>query len=281
MSNFDLIAFDMDGTLLKNDKTIDISTLEAIDEVIAAGKSAAICTGRPLAEIKPYINELKPRIRYYILASGAMIYDGFEEKIISHHTIDPKYIPDILEAADKEDVIIHGLTCGKSCFEEKAKEQYASHCMGPYCGLYEQVSDFVDDMHRFVLENADKFEKINLYHVDRQASTRTKERLKHLDIDLVYSEKSSLEVSPKGIDKGDGIRELAEILGISAERIIGVGDADNDIEMLKAAGLGVAMGNANDKCKAVAGYIAKSNEEGGCAEVIRKFMLSEFVKQAV
>ena len=82
-----------------------------------------------------------------------------------------------------------------------------------------------------------------------------------------------MEVVPNGIDKAASIKKLTEILGISREEIIACGDGFNDVSMIKYAGLGVCMANGCDAAKAVADYIAPSNDEDGVAEVIEKFVL--------
>ena len=73
--------------------------------------------------------------------------------------------------------------------------------------------------------------------------------------------------------KGTGLLALAAQLGISPEQTIAVGDADNDLPMLRAAGLGVAMGNANENARAAASVTVADNDHGGCAEAIRRFLL--------
>ena len=92
---------------------------------------------------------------------------------------------------------------------------------------------------------------------------------------VVRSADHFLEILPKEVDKGLGLVMLADKLGIKIEETIGVGDAGNDLNLIKSAGLGVAMGNAFDFVKEAADYVAKTNEEDGVAEVINKFILEE------
>ena len=80
-------------------------------------------------------------------------------------------------------------------------------------------------------------------------------------------------MSPPGVTKGAALRELAVLTGIPVEETIAVGDSGNDIAMLEAAGLAVAMGNADEELKAVADVTVATNEEDGCAEAIRKYLL--------
>ena len=94
-----------------------------------------------------------------------------------------------------------------------------------------------------------------------------------LPVELANSEVSSLEFSPAGVNKGTGLLALAELLSIPRDATIAVGDADNDLGMLRAAGLGIAMGNANESARAVADAVVADNDHDGCAEAIRRFLL--------
>ena len=97
---------------------------------------------------------------------------------------------------------------------------------------------------------------------------RTRAQLESPDLELVYSEISSLECSAAGVSKGSGLERLCALLGIPMADCIAVGDADNDIPMLRAAGLGVAMGNAPDYVKTAADRIVSDLDHGGCAEAV-------------
>ena len=96
-----------------------------------------------------------------------------------------------------------------------------------------------------------------------------------LQLTMVYSEISSLECSPLGLSKASGLRALCEVLDIGMDQVIMVGDADNDLEALKAAGLAVAMGNANEAVKAVCDAQVADNNHDGCAQAIEYYMLGE------
>lgn len=82
-----------------------------------------------------------------------------------------------------------------------------------------------------------------------------------------------LDVMNKGVTKGNAIKNLAQSLGVKQEEIIAIGDNENDISMIKYAGLGVAMGNAEEKVKEVSNFITDTNDNHGVAKVIQQFML--------
>jgi Cof subfamily protein (haloacid dehalogenase superfamily) len=88
------------------------------------------------------------------------------------------------------------------------------------------------------------------------------------EFDFIRSERSLYEILPKGIDKGTVLPLLAKHLGISMDKTIAVGDYNNDIGMIRAAGLGIAVANAVDSVKAVADHVTVSNEESAIARII-------------
>lgn len=90
------------------------------------------------------------------------------------------------------------------------------------------------------------------------------------EFEFLRTEKILYEISPKGINKGAVLPRLSKILGVSPEKIIAIGDYYNDLEMIRSAGLGVAVANAVDEVKAVADYVTVSNEENAIARVIEE-----------
>ena len=91
---------------------------------------------------------------------------------------------------------------------------------------------------------------------------------------LVNAESASLEISAAGVDKGKGLLKLCEYLGLSPEKTIAVGDADNDVAILKTAGLSVAMGNALPQIRELSDVSVADCNHDGCAEAIEKYLLA-------
>ena len=252
-SMYRLIAFDMDGTLLRSDKTISDNCLSAIREALDAGRQVAICTGRPIAETRPYFGILKD-VRYYICECGAVIYDRMEQ------------IP-------LEEMMPQPMINGVSYVNAADVPRMRHFNMSVYQKLYEQVAVKADDVCRVALENISNIDKFNLYHTTVEGRARTRRRLADAPVDCTYSEISSLEVSVPGVTKGSGLLDLAAKLGIAAEETIGVGDAENDVPMIRSAGLGIAMSNGFDSARNAADVIAPDNDSDGCAWAIRRYLL--------
>ena len=269
---YNMIAFDMDGTLLNRRNRISEETQNAIREAEQAGKSVVIATGRSLSEVLPY-REQFGGIRYAILESGAMLYD-FEQKAVLKKVIFPQETVLALEkVSHQEDITIQAMTDGKSLIEQVFIDRLEAAGVGGLREFVETCETVVPDVRALMCSGTVVFEKINLYHLTKEARLRTLERVREIDAEGAFSADASLEMSPPGVTKGAALRELAVLTGIPAEETIAVGDSGNDIAMLEAAGLAVAMGNADEELKAVADVTVATNEEDGCAEAIRKYLL--------
>lgn len=172
-----------------------------------------------------------------------------------------------------EEMMPQALIHGESYVNQKDIANMGHFAMGVYQSLYEEVATPVDDIFDVIRTHKNEIEKINLYHASPEGRERTFKRLTDIPIEKTYAERTSVELSAPGVTKGSGLLELAHVLGIARKYTIAAGDADNDVPMIKAAGLGVAMGNANDHAKSAADYITLTNEENGCGDLIEKYLL--------
>jgi Cof subfamily protein (haloacid dehalogenase superfamily) len=267
---YKLIALDMDGTLLKEDKTISKETFKAIQRAKAKGVKVVLTTGRPIDGVKRYLKELDliNDDDYVISYNGAFIQNTKTKEVIAETLMSLDDIDYLYKLSQQLKVNIHALT--------------DSSCITPKWSKYSQVEadinaiplDFVD------FNNINKNTTIvKIMFIDEP------EHLSKVIDKLpseVYEKYSVLRSAPyflefldKSVNKGAGVGLLANKLGIKPEEVICVGDAGNDIHMIQFAGLGVAMGNAFPEIKEVADYITLSNEENGVAHVIDKFVLKE------
>ena len=269
--SFELIALDIDGTLLDSQKKVSPETLQAVREVCAAGKAVTFDTGRAVCELTDLF-ELLPEVRYAVFASGAGIYNVQENRAFALHGVSRKDADIIFSLARTKDIMPQIVLADADVIQASHLDHLEHFHMGIYRSLYEKTMTLVTDIFAFAASCTDKILKINLYHADPEERIRTSSQLSSRNIERVYSEVSSLECSARGVDKGSGLLRLCSELGIPPERSIACGDADNDIPMLKAAGLGVAMGNAAGHIKAAAHKVVSDLDHGGCAQAIRMLL---------
>lgn len=270
-----VIALDMDGTALNDEKQMSDRTKAAIHRALAAGKEVIFCTGRSYAEMEETLEEF-PDMNYLCGESGAMIYDLRKKCPVCLISIPLQERQKLWKLVEGREIMPQLFSEGRSVINASQLYQMEHYQMGVYQNAFIKVCTLVDDVTQTSLE-VKNAEKINLYHTSPAKREETLRRLQEagLQLTMVYSEISSLECSPLGLSKASGLRALCEVLDIGMDQVIMVGDADNDLEALKAAGLAVAMGNANEAVKAVCDAQVADNNHDGCAQAIEHYMLGE------
>ena len=269
---YQMIAFDMDGTLLQSDHSIAQSTLEAIRRASHKGKEVVLSTGRPLSELAAYL-PLLTDVRYGVLTSGAFVYDFKAKQILDKKVLDKQLVHDVLSLLDRQDMLLVVMLDGQGYVQKDQLERIDDYHLAKFKELYVETAVLIDDMATFLLDNQTAFEKINLYHLTPEDRTVSLNALNHHAVALVETEITGLEITAQGADKGQGLSHLCDVLGISMSSVIAVGDADNDETMIRMAGLGLAMGNANANIKSLADHVLADNDHGGCAQAIDEYLL--------
>ncbi len=264
---YKLIAVDMDGTLLKEDKTISKETIKAINKAKARGIKVVLATGRPIEGIQSYLQELNliSSEDYAIAYNGAIIQNTESKQIISKALIkgsDLKYLYDL---SKKLKVNIHAFDL-EGCITPK---------MTKYTEFEGAMNDIKVNIKDFnLIEDEEGIIKVMMVDDEEILDEALKNMPKEVfeKYTVVRSAPYFLEFLNKKVNKGEGVRALSEVLGIKQEEVICIGDAGNDIHMIRYAGLGVAMGNAFEEVKKEADFITKTNEEDGVAHVINEFI---------
>lgn len=270
-----MIFLDMDGTLLDDQKNLPQANKDAIDEALAQGHKVLICTGRPLSstiQLLPVFGLDKPGC-YAITFNGGLIYDAGAKKTIYKKTLpfdQVKYVFD--KAYEYEGIHIQtysdeGMITERDTAESRYYEK-TTHCRRKVVkSIFEELNGeepckMVSIAYDFNREKLEGFRALLEEYCDGK-------------MDVCFSCYEFLEFMPAGINKGNSIKWMCDYLNIPLENTIAVGDAENDVTMIKAAGVGAVMQNADDDIKQYGNYITeKNNNEGGVAEVIRKFMLN-------
>ena len=141
-------------------------------------------------------------------------------------------------------------------------------------GIYEKNQNSRDDIHALLEWENRGLDKVQALFADMEERKKAWEELsREEDLELVGSLGYNIEINARGVNKGTALVELGRLLGIRREEIMACGDGDNDTVMLREAGFGVAMGNAEEETKDAADYITLTNEEEGVADAIEKFVL--------
>lgn len=267
--DYKLIAVDIDDTLLNRNKEITPKTKDALIKAQEKGVKVVVASGRLPYGVKPYAQMLKvlENDGYYMGFNGGAILNSKGE-IIEKTYLESKYIKPVYQVLKPYNVttMVHK---GDVIYGDKKVNKYTnveSEVIGLPLNLVDDIAEFVDfDVHKLLVagENQDlkELEKILLEKFGRE-------------IDIYLSAPWFLEVMPKGTSKGLGLKALCDHIGIDMSQVIACGDSFNDISMVKMAGLGVAMANAEEELKAVADYVTENDcDNDGIAEVVEKFIL--------
>lgn len=273
MHDIRLIASDMDGTLFNSRHEISDRNAAAILEAQKKGVLFALCTGRISQYGALHVND-KGISCPVIGGNGGAIWDDTKKEIISQHPIEA----DIAMAVD--DLLHHYgmlyyafLADNIVSSDEKINHPNASWKDGAMTKAYGIPFGGGREKMRNAVENEQPFKFFVARQPDDVYEKVLAEVKKIKGIYVTSAGKNSIEIMKDGVNKCSGVEELAAMYGIPMEKVMTMGDYDNDIPMIRAAGLGVAMGNALDEVKACADYVTDTNDNDGVAKAIEKFVL--------
>lgn len=262
-----LLAFDLDGTTVNRDIEVSPRVLGAVQAAMAKGVRATIATGRNIPSTRPFVERFGVNAPV-ICQQGGLIYD-FATETMLHEVSLP-----------------HDIACELAALERDHPTWKA--VMYQHSRIYVTDGSFfagLDGLVGFnpivmldlcaVLDGVDA-DKI-LFTVDPSEAPAAMRIVKSIVGDranVVQSHAMFVEVNPLGADKGTALEMLANDLGIAREHVMAIGDQGNDATMVAWAGLGVAMGNANDVTKAVSDWVAPGIDDDGAAVAIERFILN-------
>ncbi|MFF2156468.1 Cof-type HAD-IIB family hydrolase [Paenibacillus chitinolyticus] len=244
MSQYKLVALDMDGTLLNEEKQVSPANREAIYAALEAGVTVIFSTGRGVQSALPYAEELKLQTPI-VSVNGSEIWKAPHD-LLKRTLLDLDLVRRMYDLAIEHDTwywaySVEGMYNRDNWAEDITKPEWLKF------GFY--------------TENKESLEIIR------------GELARWGELEITNSHPDNLELNPKGISKASGIEEVCKLLGIEMSQVIAMGDSENDIAMIRAAGLGVAMGNAQDGVKRIADLVTVTNDEDGVAKIIQEYVL--------
>lgn len=245
-SPYRMLALDMDGTLLNEEKEISEENRKWLAEAARAGVTVLFSTGRGRQSALPYAEQLG-------LTSPMVLVNGSE----------------VWKTPDE----LHKRILMPLDWIRTMRRMALDHDVWYWAYAVEGVVNRENWPASEEAEDAMGWLKFGFYSENQTKLPAIRKKLEEWGtLEITNSHPSNLELNPKGISKASGLREVCALLGIGMEAVIAVGDSVNDVAMIREAGLGVAMGNAQDEVKALADAVTSSNEEDGVARVVREYI---------
>lgn len=271
---YNLLALDLDGTLTDDNKRITPRTKDALLKAMEKGVEIILASGRPDIGIAPVANELGlyGKGGYILAFNGGRIIDCKSGKILSETAFPREYYSEIISLRDRFDGVEVLTYTSEGIISGSVTKYVTEECRCNACpveakeNLLETVRGLSENEVKFlVVGEHEKLIPVRDYLTDNFSNK----------FGAYFSQPFFLEVVPFGIDKANSLKKLLSILGKESSSLMACGDGENDIPMLKVAGLPVAMENASDIVKKHAAFVTKSNNDDGVAIAVEKFILGE------
>jgi hypothetical protein len=266
--DYKLIALDIDGTLTNSKKEISPRTRYALIEAQNRGKKIILASGRHPIGIEPIAKDLMlDKNDGYIMAfNGGKIINCTTGETVVSKLFPLEYLPDIVGVLKESNITINTYD-DKKIISDKKVNDYTYVERDIIRADMVTVDDFVStvrfDINKILLagepDEIDKYQEILSMRYDGL-------------LDVYKSAPYFLEIMPFGVTKGSMLPLLLDKLGVERDQLVAFGDNYNDMTMIGYAGLGVAMGNAEEDVKKIADYVCESNDDDGIAKTIAKYI---------
>ena len=268
-----LIAFDLDGTLLRSDKSISPRTLQALHAAQERGVLLVPATGRLYRSLPEALLD-EQLSRYFILVNGAQVYDAQEDKTLLTEELPPELALPMLQFLKTRNVVrgvyIDGL--GHMSREDYAAIHSVARTFATETLLRRSYCP-TDDLEQFTASAHSVQKIIAFFHDPSEKQPVLREIAANFPGYAVSSSLgNNIEINAKYATKGNALRFLCRQLGIYPAQCMAFGDGTNDYSMLRAAGLGVAMGNASEEVQSCADEVTQTNDEDGVAQMIERVL---------
>lgn len=275
-SQIKLIALDLDGSSLNEESKVSPRTRRAIAEAVRRGYLVVPATGRSFYRLREDVIGVDG-IRYVISANGGQVVDGASDEVLLQSIICRTEAAHLAEDLLREctNIYLHRAD-GKSSpwMGCRSIEEYERWFFHPGWPNKKQI--VTRDIGQQILQMDSEVLQLGVYFHGFDGFSAFGELLSQRYPQLCWFQvaDNALEFSPKGVSKGAALRHLCEHLGIGLHEVCAVGDNGNDVEMLRIAGLGAAMGNAIDAAKQAADLVIGRNDEDGVAQFLETHFLN-------
>ena len=282
-----IIALDLDGTLLDSEKRLSEVNRAALERAAEKGVLIVPTTGRFFGMMPPAVRDL-PFVRYAITINGAQVYDRETDTAIVRDEIPLDMALGVMEVLDRYDVIYDCYRQNWGWMTAALQDKAADYATNEhYLRMVREFRRPVPELKAHLRETADQgdVQKVMLFARKEQGTGNREQGVldeirlelatKFPEIKVTASTWNNLELNIRTAHKGNALKRFAEHLGFGLGNCMAFGDGMNDFTMVEAAGLGVAMANAEPEVKRVARDVVPSNDEDGVAKGLDKWIFSK------
>jgi Cof subfamily protein (haloacid dehalogenase superfamily) len=260
-----LVAVDLDGTLLTDQKQVGKRTLRALASLPARGVKVVIASARPPRSVR-HVYELLKLDSWQINYNGALIWDHPNRQVVHHQPMPADLVMDIVLRARSAypDCLVSCEILDK-WYTDRADNTYTTET-----GRLFQP-DLVAPLWMFLSQPVTKL--MLLGPSAMMDALAVVVRAEFPAVAVVRSDPELVQIMDESVSKGTALHHVAEFYGIPMSRVMAVGDAMNDLEMLQSAGIAVAVGNAHASVKEAAHWVAPTNNDHGVHAALVKYGL--------
>lgn len=271
------VLMDMDGTLLgKSQVAVSMRNMRAVQKAIDKGVQVIPCTGRVFDMLPPQLLT-QQGLRYFVTSHGARAYDSLTGESLFTNLIPAERSAEIMRILEGKG-LYNEIAANATIFFEKAITDNLDISLVPEHHIWyvrDNCFTAVEKPSQYLLENGIGVEKMNIYGIPAELQQEVYDSInatgyiKHTRLGAG----PNLEFSNYTLNKLEATDAILSKLGISYDETMAIGDSSSDLEIIKACGLGVAMGNAPDNIKAAANEVTAKNTEDGLALAFEKYVL--------
>ena len=292
---YKLVAIDLDGTMLNKYGVITENTKNVIKKVQEKGVEVIIASGRPINSVKNFSKEINSQ-KYFISGNGAITYDIKNDKILYENVLNKNKVLQVIKICEENSIYYNVYTengiIAKNLnyntlyyYKENLNklEENKTHI-----NIVESIYDYIEKrdekilkimicdgskpIFNSIMKKIREITDIEILDVSHMSRKIIKQGTEEIALEYFYT-----EISAKDVDKWNALEKLIELMNITKEEVVTIGDNANDIKMLKNAGLGVAMGESAPYVKECANEVTTSNDNDGVAVILEKLFLDKNV----
>jgi len=268
------IALDMDRTTLNREGRLSEKNRQALKEVIASGVHVIIASGRAFDTLPRDMVEL-PGVEYAITLNGAAMYHVPTGNCLKRYRLSETAAEAVMRATEGDPVTYEAFIDGVAYAGKDFLHDPVSYGVTPQAVEYVRTTrQGVDDIVRFIHENKHRLDSMDMVVRNEAIQRNVWEKIQKAsdEVYITSSIRNLVEIANRNAGKKAGLVFFTELLGLKREETAAFGDADNDIDMIRYAGCGIAMANASKACKEAADYITGHHDEDGVADGIRNIL---------